>query len=438
MPFADRVQESSSTTGTGTFTLTGAVAGYQGFTIAFSGPSTAAIPYCAIDAAGNWETGVGTFTASGTTLTRSVQQSSNSNALVSFGAGLKVFVTLTTVAISGLGGLIDFTESSDSFGINSTVPVVRLSATNAATNVDIALASKGTGGLAAQLADGSTSGGNKRGANHVDWQQVRNTNNQIASGAGATIGGGYNNKASDTNTTVAGGQSNYASAQWATVGGGNDNQSAVNYGTIGGGQGHRIHGGVNGTIGGGDTNEVSGLSATISGGANCVADGDYSVAGGWYASSRGLIGVIAYAAGRWSSVGDTQYMHQHLHLRTTDATSTVLTGDGNAEGSANSIALVNNSARAGKVRVLAFETATSDAAMWDVDVLITCDGSGTVAIIGSPTVTPLYATAGAIAGSWAVSLATNGTFKTLEVLATGEAASSIRWVCDFSGLLLVQ
>lgn len=87
----DRVQETTTTTGTGTLTLAGAVTGYQSFAVIGNGNTTY---YCITDGT-NWETGLGTYTASGTTLARTtVLESSNSGSLVNFPAGSKnVFVT---------------------------------------------------------------------------------------------------------------------------------------------------------------------------------------------------------------------------------------------------------------------------------------------------------------------------------------------------------
>jgi len=87
----DRVQETTTTTGTGTLTLAGAVTGYQSFSAIGNGNTTY---YCITDGT-NWETGLGTYTSSGTTLARTtVLESSNSGSLVNFPAGSKnVFVT---------------------------------------------------------------------------------------------------------------------------------------------------------------------------------------------------------------------------------------------------------------------------------------------------------------------------------------------------------
>ena len=90
---ANRVRETTTTTGTGTVTLAGAVTGYQ----SFSAIGNANTTYYTISGQGTseWEVGIGTYTSSGTTLSRdTVLASSNAGSLVSFSAGTKdVFVT---------------------------------------------------------------------------------------------------------------------------------------------------------------------------------------------------------------------------------------------------------------------------------------------------------------------------------------------------------
>ena len=90
----DRVKETSTTTGTGTITLAGAVAGFQ----AFSAIGNGNVTYFAIvdNATGAWEVNYGTYSTSGTTLTRNNPplSSSNAGALVNFAANPKdVFCT---------------------------------------------------------------------------------------------------------------------------------------------------------------------------------------------------------------------------------------------------------------------------------------------------------------------------------------------------------
>lgn len=82
----DRVKETTTTTGTGTVTLAGAVSGFQGFS-AIGNANTC--PYVILDANGTaWEVGIGTYTAAGTTLARTaVLASTNSNAAINLSAG---------------------------------------------------------------------------------------------------------------------------------------------------------------------------------------------------------------------------------------------------------------------------------------------------------------------------------------------------------------
>jgi len=90
---ADRVRETTTTTGTGTVTLLGAFTGFQSFAVIGNGNTTY---YTIADQNGtNWEVGIGTYTSSGTTLARTtVLASSNAGSLVNFPAGTKdVFVT---------------------------------------------------------------------------------------------------------------------------------------------------------------------------------------------------------------------------------------------------------------------------------------------------------------------------------------------------------
>ena len=90
---ADRVKETTTTTGTGTVTLLGAATGFQSFAVVGNANTTF---YAIVGQTGTeWEVGIGTYTTSGTTLARTtVLSSSNSNSAVNFSAGTKdVFVT---------------------------------------------------------------------------------------------------------------------------------------------------------------------------------------------------------------------------------------------------------------------------------------------------------------------------------------------------------
>ena len=88
---ANRVQETATANTTVSFTLTGAVTGFQTFAIIGDTNTTY---YSATDTAGNWEVGLGTYSTTGPTLTRTtIYASSNSNLAVTFSGTVNVFVT---------------------------------------------------------------------------------------------------------------------------------------------------------------------------------------------------------------------------------------------------------------------------------------------------------------------------------------------------------
>lgn len=87
----DRVRETTTTVGTGAYTLAGAVTGFQSFAVVGNGNTTY---YAATDDT-SWEVGIGTYTSSGTTLSRdAILESSNGGSAVNWSAGTKqIFVT---------------------------------------------------------------------------------------------------------------------------------------------------------------------------------------------------------------------------------------------------------------------------------------------------------------------------------------------------------
>ena len=128
---ADRVRETTTTTGTGTINLLGAVTNFETFAANLSNSDTTY--YAIVDNTNNdFEVGVGTFTASGTTLARSVIASSNSNNLVDFGVGTKeVFITVPASKI-----VVE--DGSNNVSIGGTVTATAFSGSGAGlTGVDV-------------------------------------------------------------------------------------------------------------------------------------------------------------------------------------------------------------------------------------------------------------------------------------------------------------
>ena len=90
---SDRIKETTTTTSTGTYTLGGAVSGFETFTANLSNGDTTY--YCCTDGT-DFEVGLGTFASSGTTLARTtIISSSNSNNAVNWSSGSRdIFCTL--------------------------------------------------------------------------------------------------------------------------------------------------------------------------------------------------------------------------------------------------------------------------------------------------------------------------------------------------------
>jgi hypothetical protein len=101
----DRVQETATTTGTGAFTLAGAVAGFVTFASVCSVSDTFYYAIEGVDGSGvptgEFETGLGTYSGTNTLTRTTVLSSSNAGSLVSFSAGTKrVMLTAAAVYLS--------------------------------------------------------------------------------------------------------------------------------------------------------------------------------------------------------------------------------------------------------------------------------------------------------------------------------------------------
>ena len=268
---------------------------------------------------------------------------------------------------------------------------------------------------------------------------------------GVVVGGG-NNQATGSYSFIGGGgdagtaaNRNVASADWSTVVGGVGNQ-ATGIGAFVGGGGVYL-GTVNGNnasgvfsvVGGGLGNQTSGQGAFIGGGYTNYANGNYSVVNGYNGTSRGIDSAFILSSRNSNNTqGFSQSGWYNLSVSTTTTGAVALSSNSNAAGTTNQVVLPNG--QTGTVSVYTFRVLisahnsanTTDIAGWQIlGVISRGNGVGTTALVGTPTVTLLGATSGAISAGWgtlsnvaAVADTTNGA---LQIQVTGVASTTIRW-----------
>jgi len=319
------------------------------------------------------------------------------------------------ISTSGSAGLSNWTEAVNTTTPNATKPVVSFAVTNAATNVDAAILPKGTGGFALDIADNTSAGGNKRGDRAIDLQLNRTSAAKVASALDSVIGGGFDNEASGVRSCVPGGSTNVASGQNALAGGSgavaSGTQSVAFNGTASGNQSFSAGGTASGT-------------ASLSCGSGTLANADYSLATGRSSSARGVIGARAHATNNGNGAGGFQEATYVLSVTTTNNTTTALTTNGSAASANNQVVMPTNASYAFRGQFVARESSTGDTAAWEVKGAIK-RVSGTLSLVGTPTVTALGADAGA--ATWTLAVTTDATNGALRLNATGETGKSIRW-----------
>jgi hypothetical protein len=295
----DRVKETTATVGNGTLSLLGASQGFQGFSSIGIGNTT----YYCIQGVVEWEVGLGTV-GPGTLSRDVVLASSNGGGLVSFSGGQKdVFCTYPAGKAIGTDiGPVTFSVSS--VVPNATVNVAKIASAVSTTDGDIALSPKGIGAILAQVPDGTSAGGNKRGGGAVDWQIIRSLSESVASGSGSVISGGFYNKSTADQSVVAGGSANAATGNGSAIGGGTFNQASGNFSTIGGGDSN-IASFAQTFIGGGYNNTASASLAAVVGGRGNTVSQEYSIIGGGYTNT--LQSIYSFLGGGITNTGSGSY-----------------------------------------------------------------------------------------------------------------------------------
>jgi hypothetical protein len=283
------------------------------------------------------------------------------------------------------------------------------------------------------------------------------TLSQVASGSststlsfftphGVVVGGG-NNQATGSYSFIGGGgdagnttNRNTASGDWSFVGGGIRNTaSGVGSVVVGGGYysggfvGPNAASGDISAIGGGLSNSASGFGAIINGGYNNTANSIYgAVLSGSAGNTRSIVGYSVISPSNSpivSTSGVAQSALLLLAVQTTDATATALRSDTNAAGTTNQVILPNNSAYFFRGEVISGVTGGGNTKGWTIEGVIKRGANAaSTALVGTPTVTSSFADAGA--STWAIAVTADTTNGGLRVTFTGQAATTIRTVCQ--------
>lgn len=482
---SDRIKETSITTGNSTFTLNGAVTGFTTFAAVGNG-NTCTYAIIAVDSngvpTGEWETGIGTYTSSGTTLSRGVIKSSNSNSLVNFSAGTK-HVICTDVAGYATPLVMATTANraiqvADQTALSSTagnargqgaidLQIRRTSATEVASGINSVISggmrnsatgyqSTVCGGMLNSCTGTSSSivgGGNNTVSS--DYSILAGgVSNSLSSNSSVIGGGTYNSCSTGHHIVIGGGGSNIVSGNYSVIGGGTYNSisSSVYNCTIGGGSSNAISGsGSHSTIGGGIGNSASGYQSTVCGGSSCTSSGSNSVSSGMACQATGdgsvAIGVSNTSSGKYSKsfgygakankygqfvlsngwfssagAGSAQHAVYVLRKTTTNNTQTELFLDGSSER----MNLADYTTWTFQILAVARRTdQTGESAGYIITGVID-NNAGTTALVGTITKTVLAEDSTA----WDISVQADDTNDALVIKVTGETSKTINWVCS--------
>lgn len=241
----------------------------------------------------------------------------------------------------------------------------------------------------------------------------------VLGGAAATVAGGGTNTARGNNSAIGGGNNNSiaATASAGTIAGGSTNSVAAPNASVGGGNSNKARGN-SATVSGGLSNDASGTFTYIGGGRENQAIGNYSSTLGGRGAVATNVGERAQATGFFAAAGDAQVSQIVMRQATTDATVKALKLDG------YDLTITENTTWAFTATVVARQVGASASAAWEVKGVLKRDVGSTAALVGTPTVTSLGATA-SIPWTLAVQSYSAGN---LMFNCGGEAGKSIRWV----------
>jgi hypothetical protein len=258
---------------------------------------------------------------------------------------------------------------------------------------------------------------------------VTATNRNTASGAGSAVVGGYRNSAAADYAFVGGGYINNCAGFYSTISGGQSNSISQDYATIAGGRNNTASG-YGSFVAGAFNTAAAQYSASVGGTLN-RADGQNSVvAGGERGTTRGINGIFVAPASNApiaNTDGATQSALLLLGRQTTNATATVLTSNTSAATTNNQVILPNNSAYYFRGSITSGVTGGGNSAMWSFEGGIKRGANAASTTLIQSVINPVAVDSGA--STWIVALSADTTNGGLAVTVTGQASTTIRWVC---------
>jgi len=483
----NRAKMSTSTTGTGTITLGSAESGYQ--TFADAGVANAdVVRYVIEDTGGAFEIGTGTYTSSGTTLTRTVSESSNSDAAINLSGSATVFIgataedlfqgelfaenydgsstkpvasgtnavsigrnaeatasnsialgfdavasaSLSFAALDGTAtgvGSIAIGEAAVAGASSSTIAIGRNTDATGTDAMALGSNAQSTGSESVSIAQ-SLASGNSSFAAVID----NNTSSYGATGANSIAMGKL---AKTTNTGgVAIGENNIAQGDLnASAIGGKGNTASGYYAIASGGQNNSVTGARSGILAG-SSNTVSGSNSVILGGASNTASGQHcfifgqnSTASETYAIATGYYAKAAITGKKAHASGSFAAAGDaqggQFILRA-DTTDATAT----VLTTTNSAADTDNQIVAASDTCITFDgtiTAMQNGAQAYASWKIEgllVNDGGTTTLANSAT-TVIQNSSG-----WGMALSADNTNNALAITCTGEASHNIRWVAN--------
>jgi len=290
---------------------------------------------------------------------------------------------------------------------NATVNHASIQATGGTTNVSVSIVPKGTGAFSLHVPDGTSTGGNARGANAVDLQTSRSSASQVASGTTAFLGAGNANTASGTQSVLVSGNANLASGTRATIVNGNSNTVSNEGSFIGAGQFNSITS-FYAAMGSGSGNSITAAFGFIGAGQQALAD---------------RYAMQAHSSGQFSATGDVQAVQFVLRNKTTTNSAVTLFLD----GSSTRLTIPSGKILHATIHITGSKSDGTAVASYMRQVTIKNVG-GTTSLVG--TVNTLGTDE---AASTSIAITADDTNDALQVNVTGILSETWRWVAVVYG-----